>query len=147
MELFNEVFDRWVTKKNVLILSGSLSFVLFLWTGLGNFKLCDLLSISSSGDCPRTLGYRESYLLIFVGVFVFSLFLFLLKDEVFKAWVRFAVFWVVLTTFFILETQTDYGSFIGWTKNTTAIFCSFLFCVISLIVILVRITQVYWRKK
>lgn len=126
-----------ITKKSFLFASGLLSALLVFWRfGLGNFKVCELLSLPVNGDCPITIASAQGYLFIFVGVFLFSVIVFFLKDAMFKVWARFAMAWIVLTEIVIFITQDNYSGLIGWTKLSTAFSLTLLFLAVSFILII-----------
>ena len=93
--------DRWVTKKNVLLIALILVgiqalYVLSTYTPYFNscydilwcqYKIIDAVSALFPLSVP------------FVPVLLFSLITYKMRDEVFQAWMRYAAWWVPLTVF------------------------------------------------
>lgn len=128
-----------MTKKNILIGSGSGVVILLLWNYIGNYHICDFVTQNgSAGDCPLLLTSMGINFLPIFPLFLFSLIAYFMREEIFRAWVRFATWWIPISMFCILITPTDYGGAgIGMSlgKPDVALVTSFFFVLISLILI------------
>ena len=73
-----------------------------------------------------------------IPLFFFSLITYKMRDEVFRAWLRFAYAWIPLSLLLIfLAPEYTYDWMYPVVKGTVAFFSSLLFACISLIIILV----------
>ncbi len=73
---------------------------------------------------------------------------YLLRDGIFKSWIRFAIGWLVISYLWIVMTPHNTGFALGIDqKPVTALSLAILFSVLSFILILIRIVQVYKLNK
>jgi hypothetical protein len=56
----------------------------------------------------------------------------------FHMWLRFTIVWAVFSAILILATRSNYGSFIGWDKMTTAFFLAVLYVIISIAILVLK---------
>ncbi len=100
-------------------------------------------------SCYNNLPCRESflnlliivspYVHLFVPLFIFSLITYWMREEVYRAWFRFARWWIplsMLAIFLAPEYSSDWMYPIE--KGTVTFLFSVSFCIISLLIILVR---------
>ena len=83
--------------------------------------------------------YKDIFLTLFIFpiTLLFSLITYKMREEVFRAWVRFATWWIPLQIVLTLLTpESSGGLFISLVdKQLVAILLSFLFVLISLVLI------------
>ena len=121
------------TKKSVLVISGVVSVVLVLIDRIGTYQLCG----GYPGLCVDTLVYSSRILFVFPFVLLFSLITYKMRDEVSRAWLRFAQWWVPLQILLVALTPDSSGGYfvVILDKQFTAIILSCLFAIISLLLI------------
>ena len=128
-----------ITKKKVFwsslggVLLGFLitgTTMLTFWCGEGNYA------------CWNKFEFPGHALLIFLPVFLFSVGTYFLREEVFRAWLRFAYWWIPLSLVMIYLAAGSGGG--GWgipniyDQETFAVIFSGLFALISLILIAIK---------
>lgn len=120
-------------RNNILVVSGLVTSGLFIWNYIGNYKICDSLTMGgSSSNCPFVLTDLGINLLPVMPFFIFTLITYKMRDEVYRAWLRFSLIWVPLSMFLIFlapEYSTDWMYPI--TKATVAFLSSVIYCAIS----------------
>lgn len=126
------------TKKGVLIWGLFLSIVLFGLIFLQQNSFC-----YSTGWCRNLWGELNlvGFILFpFPFVFLFSLITYKMRDEVSRAWIKFATWWVPLQILLVAITPDSYpGAFIAIIdQQSVAIVLSGLFVIISLALIIWR---------
>ena len=148
-----DTFNRWVTKKSVLILSLAI---------LG-IQICGLLffHVTQCSDAYPCSGLLEVANLLF-GLFwslalfsfpllVFSFTTYFLRNKVFKGWIWFTIIWFVLCTIVIPFVSNDRGSSwmsVGISEQDVAVlYAAILYSVVSIFIILIQSIRVYWLKK
>ncbi len=127
-----------ISKKILLIVSGSLSVWLFVWNYLGNYHVCDFFTNGgSAGNCPFILTDIGINLLPIIPLFFLSLITYKMREEVYRAWLRFAYAWVPLSLL-LIYLAPEYTS--DWmypvVKGTVAFAPSILFVILSLFIVL-----------
>ncbi|MEY4747273.1 MAG: hypothetical protein RLZZ416_322 [Candidatus Parcubacteria bacterium] len=137
---------RMVEKKSVLITSAMVSAAFIVWDYMGNYRLCDYLAKDGHmGSCPFLLSSTELILIPFFPFFFFSLITYFMREDVFRAWVRFAIPAVIVSMILILLTPDSpaggFGPQIALGKSDTALVASVLFSLISLILIVVKLIR------
>jgi len=122
------------SKKTLLIVSGILTVILLALNQIGTDTICGWI-----GQDTVCMGILYSTIMNFfpvIPLFVLSLITYKMRDEVYRAWLRFAQVWVPLSMLFIFLAP-EYTS--DWmfpvVKGTVAFFSSLLFLIISLIII------------
>lgn len=123
-----------MSKTNILIVSsiGSLLFLLFLFAK--DLGFCAFVSSS----CADMFDPIAENLLVFVVLLLFSLITYKMRDEVYRAWLRFSYFWIPLSMVLILLSPEYSGGYIplySITKSSVAFVSSLLFVIISLTII------------
>lgn len=87
--------------------------------------------------------------IVFASIFLFvvSLSLFFVIDNVFKRWLKFAIIWFIVTAIFVYKTPVYSGDWIGLnpTKYLVSIWMGVLFVIISLVLIIWQVIKE--RKK
>ena len=126
---------NWPTKKKLLWVSLVLTVMGFLTTGLTMLKFwCG----EGNYVCWDKFDFFGNLTLIFLPVFILSLITFWMREEVFRAWLRFAYWWIPLTILLVLMTKDRSGGF-GIpdivTRESISMIFSTLFLLISLILI------------
>ena len=128
-----------LNKKTTLFVSFFLSVVLVIWDYFGNYQLC---GGKEWGGCVDILAGIETIFLLSIPVFVFSSITYWMKGEVYRAWFRFARWWIPLSIILIFLSP-EYSS--DWilpiVKGTVAFAMSALFVIIYTILIIWK----YWR--
>ena len=130
-------FDKWVTKKNSLLVLGLLLLLIFaaaLW--ISETQLC---GYSDESICAKTLLTFEGSGILILPAFVICLILCKMRDEIFRAWIRFAIWWVPLSIIIIGTASTDAQSYIfPSSQSLLGLLLPFLFVIISLIIIIYK---------
>jgi len=120
-----------MSKKTTLYISGVIAVGLFVVGLFGTYKIC-----SDNERCINLLHSFFIHFLPFIPLFLFSLVTYKMRDEVYRAWLRFAYVWVPLSMVLIFlapEYSTDWMYPV--VKGTVASFTSLLFVIISLVII------------
>jgi hypothetical protein len=138
------IFD----KTKVLMISGLLAVTVIVWDYIGNYRICDYLSKNGhEGSCPFVLINVESALILIFPFFLFTLITYFMREEVYKTWVRFAIWWLAISMLLILimpESETGgFGPQISFGKGDVAL----LTCVFFVIVSIFLIAWKYWRVR
>jgi len=122
-----------VSKKILLIVSGIGTVVLFVLNWIGTFKLC---GGQEYGQCMDLAYDIMINFLPIIPLFLFSLITYKMRNEVYRAWLRFSYMWIPLSMLLIFLAP-EYTS--DWmypvVKGTVAFFTSLLFVIISLLLI------------
>ena len=105
------------------------------------------------GRCPHLWGAIESatpIFFLFLPLFLLSLITYWMREEVFRAWLRFAYWWIPLTILLVLMTEDGSGGF-GVpsiiTKESVSMIFSGLFLIISLLLIAQKSYQLRKENK
>jgi len=123
--------NKLLTKRNVLTISGTITGCIVLLNIVGVFKIC-----ADNYDCAAAIAQIVLILYSLPVLFLLSLLTYKMRDEIFAAWISFAVWWVPISILAILLTPTDDGgSFSIPLKGPLAFFCAAALFVISLILI------------
>jgi hypothetical protein len=131
-----------LSKKRLLIISGVLSLLLVIVDRIGNYQLCGVLydELEVRGCAGFLIGIEVSILLPTFAFFLFALITYFMREEVFRAWARFAVPAVLVSIVLAYLTPTDVGGGFGpqlsFGKGDTALIMSILFVLISIIIII-----------
>ena len=123
-----------MSKKTLLLTSGIVTLVLLAIGTFGTYKICN-----NSEICINILHYFFLYFLPFLPLFILALITYKMRDEVYRAWLRFSYVWVPLSMLLILlapEYTTDWMYPV--VKGTVAFFSSILYLVISLVLIVIK---------
>lgn len=126
-----------INKKTLLIVSGTASIGMFIWSYLGNYRVCDsLMGGGSVGNCPFILTEIGINLFPVIPLFILSLITYKMRDDIYQAWLRFARVWIPLSMVLILLAPEYSGDWMfPVTKGSVAFSSSLLFVIISLILI------------
>jgi hypothetical protein len=131
--------NKLLTKKNVFFLGlGSLS-VLVIFASLMSMDMC--YQNSACHEFFVSLITRTFIFILFpfISIFLLSLVTYKMRDEIFAAWISFAVCWIPLSMLAILLTPADDGgSFSIPLKGPLALFCAVALLVISLVIIIYK---------
>lgn len=140
MKTFNIWFDRVFSKNVVLVASLVVSIVPFVLPIPYN-----LLNQCSLSGCGGQYGALVSTFLPTVMVIVlFTLLTYLLRDGVFRIWIRFALLWLIFTGVYISQMSHNTGNALGidarpWDIATIAV----LFAILSLAIVAISLIKVY----
>ena len=131
------------TKKNVLHVS--IGYVIYFFTLLLIGTVCDRVWCDIQED-----GFLVSILYFFaplLPIFFFSLITYKMKDEVFRAWWRFARWWVlVIIAATLLLQNASGGGTLGMNKDFTVFILIILYSIL-IVTSLVKIVRAYLRTK
>ena len=136
------MFNRFVTKKNFLRVSGTvfvLQIITVIYIYLGN---------NTNNILPYIFGLSE----INIPIFLCSLIIYFLRESIFTAWVWFTILWIAASMVVISNISDDRGGGInlsvGMSQRDLALFYSpFIYAVLSLIIIISTVIIVYRKKK
>lgn len=125
-----------LSKKTFLILSCGFALITFILGTLEPFRLC--------GDQWRQciqVNYVISILLLpTIPLFLFSLITYKMRDDIYRAWFRFARWAIPLSMFFILIAPTySNDRMYPIEKGSIALLTSVLFSIVSVAIILYRL--------
>lgn len=142
-----EIKDLFM-KKLVLILSWVFILAAWMINGFGDSRLC-----GGNDLCLNSISTTVDLLfLICVPIALFSFFFLFLKNEIFRTWFYFTAIWVPLYLIvYFISSPSDGGG--GWimpnpsSRALTGFFGAVLYVIISLLIILIKSIQVYWKKK
>ena|SRR3989338_468225 len=119
--------------KNILsLISGIFTVILLVIGVFGTYTLC-----SNNEKCINILHWYFIHFLPIAPVFFFCLTVYWMRDEVYRAWFKFARLWIPLSMLAILvapEYSTNVINPIE--KGTVAIFFSGIFIVVSIVIII-----------
>ena len=134
------------TKKKVLI--GSLVGIIIGWivSNIKNFGICfpiyanyGLSNCTSATQDDITIAIELIALPLFIG----TLFLFFVRDDVFFSWFKFARIWLPLSVLIIMLSSSTNGGFLS--LNDRSILLPFLF-IVFLIVSVILIIYVFIKS-
>ncbi len=122
-----------ITKKNLIFLSGGISTFLLVVNYIGTYRICDFFFLGGhEGNCPSILADTLISFFPVMPLFVLSLIAYSLREETFRAWLKFTYVWIPLTMLLVL-TAPEYGNaFLPIEKGTVSFFFSLLYVIISL---------------
>ena len=136
-------FDTWITKNTVLVVS-------ILYAGaVYFFEIKDAPAGCQAGWC---LKFSSDLLLpLFLPAVIiafFSLVTYFLPNQIFRAWIKFALAWAFVSGLWVVATPHDTGYALSLDqKPMLALSLSVLFFAISTLIILFRSIIFYWYKK
>ncbi len=139
-----------MNKKIILTISGFAALLLFSIDALGTYKICGvendgntflywLISSNLHLDC---INFIYGILIVFLPIlpfFLFALITYFMREEVYRAWIRFAIPMLgisMLLTALMPDSQGGgFGPQISFGKPDVALLTSAIFVVISIILI------------
>lgn len=143
-----EKVNNWVTKKTVLFSAIGIFGLVFVVNEPIMFGLCKNIAMWESGTkyCNDGSIIAESVGLLALSLSLSLIFLSLItywmKEQIFRAWIRFAYWWIPLTIIMTYLSSGSSGGGFGIPNVFDAGFVlfvfSFLFFVISLIIIIYK---------
>lgn len=134
-----------MTKKKLLVISGIGLIVGGIFLNVDKFGICKNMYVSNGYiGCFNTTqdnigGIIE---LIFVPLFIITLLLFFLRDEVFNAWFKFARIGLPVSVLVIMSASAN-GSFFMSDRSITFGFVSIVFLGVSFLLIIYQIIRAY----
>ncbi len=131
-------------KRTVLIFSVVVSGFLLVWNVMGNYAICNFLVTDGAlTNCPFILTKVGINFFPIIPLFLFSLITYKMRDEIYRAWLRFAYVWIPLSMVAILLAPEYSGDWMyPVVKGTVAFFSSVLFALVSLGIIIWRYATV-----
>jgi len=138
------------SKNIAFLVSGIIGGSLIAVDIINTSQICFFLNHVDSINCMREVFDISMIFYIFPFVFLFSLITYFLKEEIFKAWSTFTYFWVPVAMIFvfIMPSSSGGGFFPSLLdKQLIAILMSGLYLIISLIIVIYKVVQVYFFKK
>lgn len=131
-----------MTKKNILLSSFIIVITLLISNYIGNVRLC-----AGEYNCIDLLFTIEIIFLPIFPLFFFSLITYFMREEIFRPWIRFAMWWVPISMFLILITPNNNGGGFGpqlsFGGGDTAVLASGIFVLISLAIVIYGIFKIY----
>lgn len=127
-----------LSKKKILTFSSlgfglQLLLVIFSYSNL--FEIC-YNNLSCWDGFLNLTTIASPYIHLFIPLFLFSLITYKMREEVYRAWLRFAYFWIPLSMLAIfLAPEYTHDWMFPVVKGTVAFFSSLLFLIISLLLI------------
>ena len=133
-----EFFDRWVTKESVLAVS--LSFVALLFA---------LNYYCVGGSCSRFVYddvYPQAWMVF--AIFLLSIAALFVREEIFRTWFRFTVWWEIVTIIFVIfSPKYNPGFMFSPTKELVGTWSAILFLFFSVLITLMKSIQVRRKKE
>jgi|SRR3989338_4609629 len=129
-----------MSKKIWLLVSGIIVMLLIFWDVVGNYRLCDFfIDNGSAGKCPSTLASLETMLLPVIPLFIFYLIVFFLKDDVYRTWSKFVIWWIPLSMLAIfMAPEYSHDWMFRVEKGSVALAMSAIFIIVSVLIIIVK---------
>ena len=123
-----------INKKSLLLFSTTGFIVLVLSTIISVYGLC-LQRYFCSRPHDDSLA---SLLLIFFPLFLFSLITYKMNDGAYSVWFKFSRIWVPLTIILVALAPEYSNSFFPIIKGNVSFFLSFIFALVSLIIVVTK---------
>lgn len=121
-----------MTKKNILIASFVFSTLLLVVNVVGTYSICG----GHGGECVDNLYIAVITCEFFLPLFLLSLVVYKMRDEIFAAWINFAKWWVPLSVLAVFVAPTySHDWMFPLDKGRVSLGMSILFLLISLILI------------
>jgi len=122
-----------IRKKALLISSGITSLILFFLNGIGTYTLCG----EQRNQCISLVSDTMINLFPVIPFFLLSLITYKMRDEIYRAWLKFSYVWIPLSMVCIfIAPQYTTGWMFPVVKGTVAFFSSIFYLIISLLIIL-----------
>ena len=126
-------------KKYTLIISSAFSVIVVIWDYIGNYQLC---GGKEWGNCVDNLAGIELLFFPFIGAFIFSLITYFMREEIYRAWFKFARWWIPLSIVLIfILPEYSHDWLFPIEKGAGVFVTSALFVLISAVIIIWK----YWR--
>ena len=124
--------------KNILICTSGVIFILLVIIGsVGTYNLCN-----SNGQCINVLHNFFLHFLPFSVLFIFALITYWMREEIYRAWFKFARWWIPLSMILILiSPEYSHDWMYRIEKGTVAFATSLLFVIVSLIIIITKLAS------
>ena len=124
-----------MTKQKIFLISGIITISFFVLDKIGTYQLCGRYAI---GNCPFLIHDILGTIIIFLPVFLISIIVYKMRDEVYRSWIKFTQIWVPLTILLIIISPEYGNSLLPIEKGSVSFFMSLLFLVISLVIIITK---------
>lgn len=123
-----------ISKGATFVISAIVSLPILLIGSVGTYTLC-----SSNESCVDYLHMFFLQSLPFFGVFVVSILLYFVRDEIYESWFRFARWWIPLSMLLIfISPEYPTGIYDPIQKGSVAFGMSAAFIVISILIIIMK---------
>lgn len=136
-----------MTKKIVFWISGIITLLVIILNQIGTYKLCGV-GVSSTffssffslfnKSCVDPLANLIIIFIIFIPLFLLSLITYKMRNEIFRAWLKFAYVWIPLTLVLTILAPEYDQSLLPITKGVVSFLMSVLFLIISFLIILIK---------
>lgn len=134
-----------VTKRKVFVVSAHMVVLFVLLFSLD--ATCDYGFTYMCARYWEQIRAFSEVMFVSIPLFLLSILTFFLREEVFKAWSRFALAWVPLTMVLAALSPEYNQSLLPFEKETVSFLFSLLFVIVSLLIIFIQSIRVYWMKK
>lgn len=134
---------KLLIKRNILIVS--LALFMFWLTLVLLQETCNHSTESLCWQYWNTIGPLKKSVYISIPFLFFSLVAYAFREEVFRTWARFAIWWVPLSILFSNLSSDRPGHFAPSSRYTITLLCFFLFIFISSGIIITQ--SIKFRKK
>jgi len=123
--------EKFMTKKNILLIALGGTVLFFLCVFSQTFALC----AEYQWSCTKKFDSVAEILQIFIPLFLLSLITYKLRNEVFRAWLMFATWWVPLTILLVTLAPSNGHSLVPIDTSRVSLFMNALFLIFSLAII------------
>lgn len=121
-------------RKKIVIVSGVISIILVVLNYIGTFRLCGGYYY---GECMDIAYNIIINFFPVIPLFIFSLIIYKMREEIFESWWKFAKIWIPLSMLAILVAPSYSHNWIfPIVKGSVALFSSSIFVIISLVLII-----------
>jgi hypothetical protein len=121
-----------ISKKILLIVSGLGAIILISLDYVGTSQLCGGRQYTV---CMGNLYNVMINFLPIIPLFLLSLITYKMREEIFRAWLKFSYVWIPLTMLAILVSPEYGNALLPIEKGTVGVFFSLLYIIISLLII------------
>ncbi len=123
-----------LNKKKIYIISSFILSSVFFFTLFYIDNQCKTRAVT----CSNFQEYAWMYSIIFVPIFIFSIFVSFLKESIFSSWEKLTIWWLSLSLIFITILPLDCADFIKICKETFSWFSVFGYIGFSLILLVYK---------
>lgn len=127
-----------VGKRTMLVAGGIGLLVLGLLASLQS-----LFADYCSDSCWNAVNTVAPFFFSFIPLFFLSLSTYRMRDEVFRAWSRFVLLWIPLSTVLLYLSPRDADMFTDFSRQSNAWRLTILFALISVLIV----TYTWWANR
>lgn len=125
-----------ISKKALLLIALSATLIVVLVDLIGIDKLCGGTQYT---NCMKNMHSGFLVLIPFIALFLVSIFVHWIRQDMYESWFRFARWWVPLSMIAIfLAPEYDKDFLFPIEKGTVSLFLSVVFLIVSTLIILVK---------